>query len=248
MKSPATLMCRVLLMLACAVPVLPVAAADDPVAVALLAKLKAARADLEYSMPRQSAMPGLYEVSVKSGPTLYVTADGGFFVAGDLFAVGPGGFTNLAEQKRDADRRDALASLSPAEMIVFSPPNPKATVTVFTDIDCGYCRKFHQEVPQLNAMGIAVHYLAFPRAGLGSPSFRKIATAWCAPDRGAALTRLKNGEDVPDNVCPGNPVAAQYALGERLGVTGTPALVLEDGTLIPGYQPAAELARLLGVN
>jgi thiol:disulfide interchange protein DsbC len=97
-------------------------------------------------------------------------------------------------------------------------------------------------------MGIAVHYLAFPRAGPGSPSFRKIATAWCAADRGAALTRLKNGEDVPDNVCPGNPVAAQYALGERLGVTGTPALVLEDGTLIPGYQPAAELARLLGVN
>lgn len=225
-----------------------ISAADDPVAVALLAKLKAARADLEYSLPHQSAMPGLYEVGVKGGPTLYVSADGGFFVAGDLFAVGPGGFTNLAEQRRDADRRAALSSLDPADMIVFAPPNPKATITVFTDIDCGYCRKFHQEVPQLNAMGIAVHYLAFPRAGLGSESFRKIATAWCSSDRGAALTRLKNGEKVPDNVCPQNPVAAQYALGEQLGVTGTPALVLENGALIPGYQPAAELARLLGVN
>ena len=222
--------------------------ADDPVAAALLAKLKAARTDLEYSLPRQSAVPGLYEVSVKGGPTLYVSADGAYFVAGDLFAVGPGGFTNLAEQKRDADRRSALSAIKPADMIVFAPPNPKATITVFTDVDCGYCRKFHKEVPQLNAMGIAVHYLAFPRAGLGSSSFRKIATAWCSPDRGAMLTRMKNGEDVPENVCDGNPVAAQYALGEQLGVTGTPALVLEDGTLIPGYQPADELARLLGVK
>jgi thiol:disulfide interchange protein DsbC len=245
MKSPATLLCRVMLLLACAAPVM-VSAADDPAAVALLAKLKAARADLEYSMPRQSAIPGLYEV--KGGPTLYVSADGSFFVAGDLFSIGPGGFTNLAEQKRDADRRQAIAGLNPADMIVFAPPNPKATITVFTDIDCGFCRKFHQEVPQLNAMGIAVHYLAFPRAGLGSPSFRKIATAWCSADRGDTLTRMKNGENVPDNVCDGNPVAAQYALGEQLGVTGTPALVLQDGTLIPGYQPAEELARLLGVN
>lgn len=232
----------------CGLYVTPAMAADDPVAVALLAKLKASRADLEYSMPRQSAMPGLYEVSVKGGPTLFLSADGSFFVAGDLFSIGPGGFINLAEKQRDADRRKALAALKTSDMIVFAPENPKATVTVFTDIDCGFCRKFHQEVPALNAMGIAVHYLAFPRAGLGSPSFRKIATAWCSADRGAALTSLKNGTDLPDNVCAGNPVAAQYALGEQLGVTGTPALVLEDGTLIPGYQPADELARVMGVK
>ncbi len=248
MKTPAMLLCRLMLLSICCSAALPVAAADDPAAVALLAKLKAARADLEYSMPHQSSMPGFYEVNVKGGPTLYVSSDGAFFVAGDLFAIGPGGFVNLAEQKRDADRRQAIASLNPADMIVFAPPNPKATITVFTDVDCGFCRKFHQEVPQLNAMGIAVHYLAFPRAGLGSASFRKIATAWCSADRGATLTRMKNGENIPDNVCDGNPVAAQYALGEQLGVTGTPALMLEDGTLIPGYQPAAELARLLGVK
>ncbi len=247
MKTRTILLCGLVWLASAALPS-AAAAADDPAAVALLAKLKAARADLEYTMPRQSAMPGLYEVSVKGGPTLYVTADGGFFVAGDLFAVGPGGFTNLAEQKRSADRRQALSALKPADMIVFAPPNPKATITVFTDVDCGYCRKFHQEVPELNAMGIAVHYLGFPRAGLGSSSFRKIATAWCSADRGGTLTRLKNGENVPDNVCPDNPIAAEYALGEQLGVTGTPALVLEDGTLIPGYQPAAELARLLGVK
>ncbi|MFM7273847.1 MAG: DsbC family protein [Gammaproteobacteria bacterium] len=230
----------------CAVS-LPARADDDPVAAGVLAKLKAARADLEYGTPRESSIKGLYEVGVRGGPTLYVSADGAFFVAGDLFSIGPGGFTNLAEKRRSAERRDEIAALRPEDIIVFAPPNPKATIAVFTDIDCGYCRKLHQEVPELNRLGIAVHYLAFPRAGIGSPSYRKLVTAYCAEDRGDALTRLKRGENLPDRQCD-NPVESQYMLGQRIGVEGTPALVLEDGTLIPGYQPAADLARLLGIN
>lgn len=226
---------------------LPARAAEDPAATVVLARLKAARADLEYSMPKESAIKGIYEVSVRGGPTLYVSADGAFFVAGDLFSIGPGGFTNLAEKRRSADRRDEIAAVRQEDMIVFAPPNPKATITVFTDVDCGYCRKLHQEVPELNRIGIAVHYLAFPRAGIGSPSYRKLVTAFCSEDRGDALTRLKNGEDLPDRQCE-NPVESQYMLGHRVGVEGTPALVLEDGTLIPGYQTAADLARLLGIN
>jgi thiol:disulfide interchange protein DsbC len=183
MKTALTLARWLGLAFICGLYVTPAMAADDPVALALLAKLKAARADLEYAMPHKSAIQGLYEVSVKGGPTLFLSADGSLFVAGDLFSIGPGGFTNLAEKQRDEDRRQALAALKTSDMIVFAPENPKATVTVFTDIDCGYCRKFHQEVPALNAMGIAVQYLAFPRAGLDSPSFRKIATAWCSAGR-----------------------------------------------------------------
>lgn len=230
----------------CAVS-LPARAEDDPVAAGILAKLKAARADLEYGTPRESSIKGLYEVGVRGGPMLYVSADGAFFVAGDLFSIGPGGFTNLAEKRRSAERRDEIAALRPEDAIVFAPPNPKATIAVFTDIDCGYCRKLHQEVPELNRLGIAVHYLAFPRAGIGSPSYRKLVTAYCSEDRGDALTRLKRGENLPDRQCE-NPVESQYMLGQRIGVEGTPALVLEDGTLIPGYQPAADLARLLGIN
>lgn len=222
-------------------------AAEDPAASVVLAKLKAARPDLEYGPPRESAIKGIYEVSVRGGPTLYVSADGAFFVAGDLFSTGAGGFTNLAEKRRSAERRDEMAALRPEDSIVFAPENPKATIMVFTDIDCGYCRKLHQEVPELNRLGIAVHYLAFPRAGIGSPSYRKLVTAYCSEDRGDALTRLKRGENLPDRQCE-NPVESQYMLGQRVGVEGTPALVLEDGTLIPGYQPAADLARLLGIN
>lgn len=224
------------------------ARAEDPQAEVILKALSAARPDLQYEQPRPSPMAGLYEVQVKGGPLLYIDADGSHFIAGDLFAVQKSGFVNLAEQGRQKERAELIAAVKPEDMIIFAPQNPKATITVFTDVDCGYCQKLHSEVAELNALGIAVHYLAFPRAGLGSPSFRKIASAWCAKDPGAALTSLKNGEDIPENVCADNPVAAQMLLGEKVGVNGTPALVLEDGTLVPGYRPAKELAKLLGIE
>lgn len=224
------------------------APAQEADAARILDRLKAARPDLDYSPPRPSPVPGLYAVEVAGGPTIYVSADGGHFVAGDMFAVGKGGFVNLAEQGRQDTRRQMLAELSPADMIVFAPEDPKATVTVFTDVDCGYCRKLHQEVPELNRLGIAVRYLAYPRAGVGSPSYNKIASAWCSADPKDAITRLKRGEQIKENVCADNPVAEQMLLGERAGVTGTPALVLEDGTLLPGYRTAAQLATELGLR
>ncbi|HQY69687.1 MAG TPA: thioredoxin fold domain-containing protein [Pseudomonadales bacterium] len=224
------------------------ARAEDPQAEVILKALSAARPDLQYEQPRPSPVAGLYEVQVKGGPLLYIDADGSHFIAGDLFAVQKSGFVNLAEQGRQKERAELIAAVKPEDMIIFAPENPKATIAVFTDVDCGYCRKLHSEVAELNALGIAVHYLAFPRAGLGSPSFRKIASAWCAKDPGAALTSLKNGEEIPENVCADNPVAAQMLLGEQVGVNGTPALVLEDGTLVPGYRPAKDLAKLLGIE
>lgn len=224
------------------------ARAGDPQAEVILKALGAARPDLKYEQPRPSPMPGLYEVQVQGGPLLYITPDGTRFIAGDLFEVQESGFVNVAEQGRQKERAELIAAVKPADMIIFAPQNPKATITVFTDVDCGYCRKLHNEVAELNELGIAVHYLAFPRAGLGSPSFRKIASAWCATDRGAALTSLKNGEEIPENVCADNPVAAQILLGDKVGVNGTPAIVLKDGTLVPGYRPAKELAKLLGIE
>jgi thiol:disulfide interchange protein DsbC len=124
----------------------------------------------------------------------------------------------------------------------------RAFVSVFTDVDCFYCQKLHQEVPELNRRGVEVRYLAYPRAGVGSDSYRKIASAWCASDKLTAMTRLKNRETIPDNVCPGNPVADQFLLGQKVGVTGTPALVLESGQLLPGFMPADALVQRLGIN
>ena len=177
---------------------------------------------------------------------VYVTADGKHFIAGDLFKVEKGGFVNLAEASRQEMRKSLLPELKAEDMIVFAPEEVKATVTVFTDIDCGYCQKLHLEVPELNRLGVAIRYLAYPRAGIGSVSYRKAATAWCADNPQNALTRLKNREQLDENVCAENSIAKQYSLGGRMGVTGTPALILDDGTLIPGYLPADTLARRVG--
>ena len=124
----------------------------------------------------------------------------------------------------------------------------RASVTVFTDVDCFYCQKLHNEVPAMNERGIEVRYLAYPRAGVGSESYRKIASAWCDKDPQEAITRLKNRQNIPENVCPGNPVADQFMLGQQAGVRGTPALVLESGEMVPGYLSAQDLAARVGIN
>lgn len=212
-------------------------------------KLTMARPDLAILMVRPSVASGLYEVQLQSGPMLYATADGDFFVLGDLFSVGIEGIVNLAEQQRDIERKTLLAAVDAEQMIIFpATGKTRATVSVFTDVDCFYCQKLHREVPAMNQAGIEVRYLAYPREGLGGESYRKIATAWCAKDRRQALTQLKNREVIPDNVCPGNPVADQFMLGQQVGVRGTPALVLESGEMVPGYLSKDDLVTRLGLK
>lgn len=198
---------------------------------------------------RASDMPGIYEVQFNEGPLVYATRDGSHFIVGDLFTVGPKGFVNLAEKRRDGQRAEQLAALDPAELIVFpADGEARSHVTVFTDITCFYCQKLHREVPALNKRGIEVRYAAYPRAGVGSEGYRKLATAWCADDQQDTLTRLKGGEELPENVCDDQPVAEHYELGQALGVRGTPAIVSESGQMIPGYQSADELMVTLGLE
>ncbi len=224
-------------------------AVDPAIAKAIVARMQAARPDLGYEVLRPSPIPGFYEVQVAGGPVLYVREGGEYFFDGALYQARPGMFVNLREQDLIGKRKQALATLPVSDMIVYAPVGkPKATISVFTDIDCGFCRKLHKSVPELNAMGIEVRYLAFPRAGLGSGSYRKAVTAWCSDNRQETLTRLKNGEDVPEKLCENNPVAAQFELGQELGVSGTPATILSDGTLIPGFRSAADVASILGVD
>lgn len=212
-------------------------------------KLQQARPDFQIGSITASVATGIYEVQINGGPTLYVTADGDFFILGDLFSVGIGGIVNLAEQQRDLQRRDLLAVVKPEDMIIFPAlGEARGSVTVFTDVDCFYCQKLHKEVPALNQAGVEVRYLAYPRAGVGSESYRKIATAWCSDNPQQAITQLKNRETLEDNVCPGNPVAEQYMLGQQMGVTGTPALVLESGQMLPGYMSAENLTTRMGIN
>lgn len=215
----------------------------------LLKRLEAARPDLMQTIRKVSETPvaNLYAVELAGGTLLYGTADGGHLIAGDLYALGDGELVNLAEEERSVTRRRLLESVDHGDMIVFAPKGEvKGAINVFTDVDCGYCQMLHREVPELNARGIEVRYLAYPRAGLGSDSYRKIVSAWCAKNPQDAITRLKAREAIPEATCQ-NPVADQYALGGAMGVTGTPAIVLDDGRLLPGYLPADRLSAILGI-
>lgn len=223
--------------------------ADKAVAETLRKALENPAMGLSVESVHTSELPGLYEVQFVNGPMVYATAAGDYFIVGDLYSVGVQGFVNLGEQRRDGERLEMLAAVDPADMIIFSPKGePRAHITVFTDVTCFYCQKLHKEVPELNKRGIEVRYLAYPRAGVGSDGYRQLASAWCAENPQDTLTRLKNRESVPENVCPDNPVASQYRLGQEMGVRGTPAMVTEQGKMIPGYQSADDLMVTLGLD
>lgn len=192
-----------------------------------------------------SPVTGLYEVTIQNGQTVYVSADAQFLIPGDLYQATPDGLVNLGEGRRNELRKAKIAALDEADMIIYEPADGrKATITVFTDVDCPYCRKLHDEIAALNGYGIAVRYLAFPRTGLNTEIHHKMVSTWCSDDRMAMMTSAKRGGAVPEIECE-SPVEEQYQLGREVGVTGTPALVLEDGTIMPGYVPADTLAQYL---
>ena len=222
-------------------------AAEDSAMEAFKARFEALETGLEVRGVQPSKVPGLYEVAVEGG-VIYVTQDARYLIAGSLYEARDGGLVNLTEEKRAVERRRIVAEIDPARTIAFAPDgDTRASVVVFTDTDCGYCRKMHQEMAGYNEKGIEVRYLAFPRSGIGSPTYDKMVSAWCAEDPRGALTALKRGEGIAERYCEDHPVGVQYELGQSLGIEGTPSIVLPDGTMLPGYAPPDQLASLLGL-
>ena len=188
-----------------------------------------------------SPIKGISEVLI--GPQLfYVTDDGKYLFQGSLIDIKSR--TDISEERRKSIRLDAVNDMGEDNMIIFPASKPRHTITVFTDIDCGYCRKLHNEIDQFNERGITVRYLLFPRSGVNTASYYKAVSVWCEDDRNAALTESKSGKTLPKASCD-NPVKAHMELGKLLGVKGTPAIVLDDGELLPGYVPAVRLAKVL---
>jgi len=181
--------------------------------------------------------PGFREVLV-AGQVLYVSDDGRYLMQSQPYDIQ--NKAPVSSQGLLAYRRKLLESAPRGERIVFAAPNAKHTISVFTDIECGYCRKLHQDIAELNRNGITVEYLAFPRMGLGSKDYTDMISVWCAADRKQALTAAKNGQPVAPRSCT-NPVAMQYTLGQQMGVNGTPAIFAADGTQLGGYVPPAQL-------
>ena len=216
----------------------------------IIDKLQQARPDLQYQAVETSPIDGLYRVRINGTQFFYANKTGDYIITGDMYQARPGMFAPVKDLAAAKLRKEMLSSVATKDMIVFPAAGERRYILhVFTDVDCSYCRKLHIEtVPELNMAGVEVRYLAFPRAGLDSGSYRKIASAWCAKDKLAALTALKNRQPIKEHVCKNNPVASHFLLGQKIGITGTPALVLEDGSLLPGYSPAAELLTMMGLD
>jgi thiol:disulfide interchange protein DsbC len=213
---------------------------------AVVAKLAALRPDLSIKRAAPAPVANMIEIELAGGSVLYASADGRYLIAGDLYELGDK-LVNVAEKARNEKRKELIAQVSLADMAIFpAQGHRKAVITVFTDVDCGFCRKLHQEVPQMNKMGVEVRYLAYPRSGVGSPSYDKLVTAWCSSDRQDAITRLKRGEELTAKTCD-NPVAHEFELGQLAGLSGTPAIVLEDGRMLDGYLTADQLKQQLGI-
>ena len=185
-----------------------------------------------------SPIPGLYQIML-GGQISYVSADGRYLVQGDVYDIEEE--RNLTEMHRESARQSAIDMIGEKRMIVFSPAEVKHSITVFTDIDCGYCRKLHRQISVYNQLGIEVRYMFFPRSGPDTDSWFKAESVWCADDRNTALTQAKSGSSIDSDDCSPTPVTEHYQLGRTIGIRGTPAIIAQGGELIPGYVAPNEL-------
>lgn len=208
------------------------------------------KAELQKQLPDmqlQSLTPvgqtGLYE-AVIDDRIYYFTADGQYLLQGDILALESR--ENITEARRLEVKKALLEQINEDDMIIFASKKPDYAVTIFTDVDCGYCRELHRQVKDYNDLGITIRYMAFPRAGAESESANKLIEVWCAKDQQKAMTDAKAQREVnKTSLCEDNPVAEQFEIGGKLGVRGTPAIFLEDGQMLPGYLPPKKLREVL---
>lgn len=221
-------------------PSAPAVTAGSPEA-EVLAALKQLDPAIDVGFIGAAPFAGFREVLV-GGQVVYVSDDGRYLMQAQPFDLKTR--QTASSQALLSFRRTQLDSVPQAERIVFAPPNAAHTVTVFTDVECGYCRKLHNEIAELNKLGIAVEYLAFPRRGLESQDYKDMVSVWCASDRKRAMTDAKGGKRVAAKTCE-NPVATHYGVGQAIGVSGTPAVFAEDGTQLGGYLPPQAMRQAL---
>jgi len=192
----------------------------------------------------ESPMKGVYQVDL-GDRILFVSKVGNHLLLGDVFDTQRR--VSLSEEIKQEKALAVVGEIKESDMIVFAPEEIKRTITVYTDVDCPYCRKLHKEVPTLVENGVKVRYLWFPRSGVNTPSYDKAVSIWCAEDQLAAMDDAKLNNKIVNASCKPNPVADQYASGQRVGVRGTPTIVVDDGTIIGGYLPAKDLLASLGL-
>ena len=203
---------------------------------------------LEIVAIKETPLPQIFEVELNTGELLYSDISGDYLFAGDLYQTTNSGLMNLSSKTRQLRTAERIRAIPEDQMIVYSPEDEtRATLTVFTDVDCTYCRALHKDVEALVAKGIEIRYLAYPRGGEAAGSYEKMISVWCSQDRHKSLTQAKNGQNLPARDCE-TPVLEHYELGNQIGISGTPALIFPDGRLIPGYMDVDRLVAMLAIE
>ena len=198
-------------------------------------------ADAVIESIEPSVFDGIYKVYYGDLQPIYVSQDGNFFIYGDMYQINSNRIINITNEETKSRRVDLLSSIPSNELIIFKSKNEISAITVFTDVDCGYCRKLHSQISEYNKVGITVKYAAFPRSGIGTQTFTRMVGAWCADDPKKVITDLKNDKKLNLDFCDDQPIARHYVIGQKLGISGTPAIITPDGELIPGYVSPEEL-------
>lgn len=189
-----------------------------------------------------SEIDGWYTIR-KGAIIAYISGDGRYLLQGDLIDLKES--TNLSEKSRNGARAKMMSAVPEKELIVYTPETVRHTVSVFTDIDCSFCRRLHSQLDDYMAEGIEIRYFLYPRNGPTSESWVKAQNVWCADNRNEALTLAKLDKTFPMHECDSSVVSSHYAIGQDVGLRGTPAIVLEDGTLFSGYLPAKQLTEAI---
>lgn len=215
--------------------------AQDDTATEIERKIRALAPSAESIAISETPVEGILQVQVNN-EIYYASSDAKYLLIGRIMDLDTR--VNITDQAKSAIRKNLLEDLDQSKNISFVPEKTQHELLVFTDIDCGYCRKLHSQIDEYMEEGIAISYVAFPRAGVSSHSFDKFVSVWCAEDQQHALTLAKNGDE-PEPLQCDNPIADQFEFGRNLGVSGTPAMVTSDGALIPGYVPPAQLKERL---
>ena len=219
----------------------------------LIAKLKqslevSSQGQLQILAIKETPLTEIFEIELNTGELLYSDASGDYLFAGDMYQTTDLGLMNLSSGTRQIRTLERIADIPENEMIIYTPETDiRATLTVFTDVDCTYCRALHRDLESLLNQGIEIRYLAYPRGGEAASSYDKMISVWCSDDRHKSLTQAKNGQNLPARECE-TPVLNHYELGNLIGISGTPALIFPDGRLIPGYMDVDRLVALLNIN
>ena len=199
---------------------------------------------LPINFIEESSMPDFYVVNVANNQILYVSKDFKFVLAGEVIALNEGEITSLNDIYENKFIKNIISSIKPNESIDFISSNERFKLKIFTDVSCSYCRLLHSEIDQYLSNGITINYLAFPRDGLDSEVYKDMVSVWCSLDPKDSLNKLKKGGNIESKNCK-NPVEEHFRKGSLIGITGTPTIILEDGTKFSGYIPANELIKIL---